>query len=185
MYKSLENFDLIEASYVKVWGLSKILISGVSFSLYWFFKFVILKVPTTALSFVPFLLLIQIKSGCKLALPSFVTVTEVLKKYEWDDPKYYDNIKNNIKNYDNAFFKSSKYASKILLNACDFKKNSKRFEIYHLSSNNKMTVIKFAKIMWKRLKAKGKLITKNKKVFLSTHVSDRRSVWKLKNVKKR
>ena len=82
-------------------------------------------------------------------------------------------------------FTDSKYASKILLNACDFKKNSKRFEIYHLSSNNKMTVIKFAKIMWKRLKAKGKLITKNKKVFLSTHVSDRRSVWKLKNVKKR
>jgi nucleoside-diphosphate-sugar epimerase len=83
-------------------------------------------------------------------------------------------------------FTDSNYASKILLNACDFKKNSKKFEIYHVSSNNKMTVMKFAEIMWKRFKAKGKLITKNKKVFLSTHVSDRRSVWKLKkNVKRR
>ena len=42
-----------------------------------------------------------------------VTVTEVLKKYEWDDRKYYDNINNNIENYDGAFVKSTKYASKI------------------------------------------------------------------------
>ena len=42
-----------------------------------------------------------------------VTVTEVLKKFEWNDQKYYDNIKNNITNYDNAFFKSTKYALKI------------------------------------------------------------------------
>lgn len=42
-----------------------------------------------------------------------VTVTEVLKKYEWDDRKYYDNINNNIENYDDAFVKSTKYASKI------------------------------------------------------------------------
>ena len=83
-------------------------------------------------------------------------------------------------------FTESNYASKILLSACDFKKNSKRFEIYHVSSNNKMTVLKFAQIIWKKLKAKGELMTKNKKVFLSTHVSDRRSVWKLKkNVNRR
>ena len=49
-----------------------------------------------------------------------------------------------------------------------------------------MTVLQFAKILWKRFKAKGKLITNDKKVFLSTHVSDKRSVWKLRtNVKRR
>ena len=49
-----------------------------------------------------------------------------------------------------------------------------------------MTVFQFAKTLWKRFKAKGKLITNDKKVLLSTHVSDKRSVWKLRtNVKRR
>jgi len=77
-------------------------------------------------------------------------------------------------------FTESSYVSKILLNACTFKKKTKRFEIYHVSSNKSMTVLKFAEMTWKKLKAKGKLTTANKKVFLSTHVSDKRSVWKLK-----
>ena len=83
-------------------------------------------------------------------------------------------------------FTKSSFASKILLNACVFKKKSKKFEIYHVSSNIKMTVLQFAKTLWKRFKAKGQLITNDKKAFLSTHVSDKRSVWKLRtNVKRR
>ena len=77
-------------------------------------------------------------------------------------------------------FTQSTYASKILLNACLFKKKCKRFAIYHVSSNKRMTVFEFAKIIWKKFKAKGKLTAKDKKVFFSTHVSDRRSVWKIK-----
>ena len=83
-------------------------------------------------------------------------------------------------------FTNSSFASKILLSACVFKKKSRKFEIYHVSSNIKMTVLQFAKTLWKRFNAKGQLITNDKKVFLSTHVSDKRSVWKLRtNVKGR
>ena len=83
-------------------------------------------------------------------------------------------------------FSETSYVSKILLNACIFKKATKRFEIYHVSSNKKMTVIEFAKKLWKKFNAKGKLITENKKVFFSTHVSDKKSVWKInKNVKRK
>lgn len=97
-----------------------------------------------------------------------------LKKAATDGKNFF--IKNPLEFRD---FTDSSYASKILLNACYFKKKTKRFEIYHVSSNKSMTVFKFAAKIWKKLKAKGKL-TANKKVFFSTHVSDKRSVWKLK-----
>ena len=42
-----------------------------------------------------------------------VTVTEVLKKYEWDDPEFYKNSKKNLENYDESFLQSTKYAIKI------------------------------------------------------------------------
>ena len=42
-----------------------------------------------------------------------VTVSEILKKYEWDDKSYYQNKSKNLENYDKAFFDSSKYAEKI------------------------------------------------------------------------
>tara|TARA_B100000029_G_scaffold398128_1_gene396581 strand:- start:1503 stop:2456 length:954 start_codon:yes stop_codon:yes gene_type:complete len=42
-----------------------------------------------------------------------VTVTEVLKKYEWDDRKFYENKKNNLQLYDNVFKETGIYAKKI------------------------------------------------------------------------
>ena len=42
-----------------------------------------------------------------------VTVTEVLKKYDWDNQEFYKNSKNNLKNYDESFLQSTKYAKKI------------------------------------------------------------------------
>ena len=42
-----------------------------------------------------------------------VTVSEILKKYEWDDKSYYQNKSENLKNYDKAFVDSSKYAEQI------------------------------------------------------------------------
>jgi len=42
-----------------------------------------------------------------------VTVSEVLKKYEWDDKEYYENQKENLKSYDNVFVETAKYALKI------------------------------------------------------------------------
>ena len=77
-------------------------------------------------------------------------------------------------------FTEVSYATKILLSACKFEKNSKNFEIFHVSSNLKMTVLDFSRYIWKKYKAKGKLLTKNENFFYSTHVSDKRSIWRLK-----
>tara|TARA_Y100000590_G_scaffold467418_1_gene646267 strand:+ start:5770 stop:6885 length:1116 start_codon:yes stop_codon:yes gene_type:complete len=42
-----------------------------------------------------------------------VTVTEVLKKYEWNDKKFYDNKDENLKIYDEVFEETGIYAKKI------------------------------------------------------------------------
>ncbi len=47
-----------------------------------------------------------------------ITVSEVLKKYDWNDKNYYENQKNNLKNYDDAFLTATKYA-KIIQNTID------------------------------------------------------------------
>ena len=43
-----------------------------------------------------------------------VTVSEVLKKYEWDDAEFYQKKSDNMKNYDKAFQQSVVYAKKIV-----------------------------------------------------------------------
>lgn len=43
-----------------------------------------------------------------------VTVSEILKKYEWDDDDFYDNKNNNLKNYDKTFSNSVKYVKTII-----------------------------------------------------------------------
>lgn len=40
-----------------------------------------------------------------------VTVSEVLKKYDWDNREYYDNKATNLENYDRVFHESVEYAS--------------------------------------------------------------------------
>ena len=42
-----------------------------------------------------------------------VTVSEILKKFEWDDPIFYKNSEENLKIYDDAFIQSGVYAQKI------------------------------------------------------------------------
>jgi len=42
-----------------------------------------------------------------------VTVSEVLKKYDWDSQEFYDLKETNLEVYDNAFIESGKYAKKI------------------------------------------------------------------------
>ena len=39
-----------------------------------------------------------------------ITVTEVLKKFEWDDQNFYDNKKDNLEQYDKAFKETGEYA---------------------------------------------------------------------------
>ena len=43
-----------------------------------------------------------------------ITVSEVLKKYEWDDAEFYQKKSDNMKNYDKAFQQSVVYAKKIV-----------------------------------------------------------------------
>ena len=43
-----------------------------------------------------------------------VTVSEVLKKYQWDDQEFYDNKSSNLKKYDQTFSKAGIYAQKII-----------------------------------------------------------------------
>ena len=42
-----------------------------------------------------------------------VTVSEVLKNFEWDDKKFYENKQNNLQQYDNVFKETGLYAKKI------------------------------------------------------------------------
>jgi len=42
-----------------------------------------------------------------------VTVSEVLKKYEWNDEKFYNNKQNNLLNYDSVFKEAGSYAKLI------------------------------------------------------------------------
>ena len=42
-----------------------------------------------------------------------VTVSEILKKYEWDDQEFYNNKKENLKKYSDVFIETCEYAKKI------------------------------------------------------------------------
>jgi nucleoside-diphosphate-sugar epimerase len=77
-------------------------------------------------------------------------------------------------------FTNVNYASNVVLDDCNFKKNKfEGFRIYHISQNRPVTVGKFAKKHWNIYKSKGKLIFKNKRSLYTKHVSDHSSLWKL------
>jgi nucleoside-diphosphate-sugar epimerase len=68
-------------------------------------------------------------------------------------------------------FNDVEFVVNYLQDHLNFKKNLKKFQIYHISSNNFMSNKSFAISIWKKFNAKGKLIfKKNKKTFI-THVS--------------
>jgi len=59
-----------------------------------------------------------------------VTVSEVLKKYEWNDQKFYDQKKTNLENYDKAFQETTKYASIIKKTIEDLGKSNETILIF-------------------------------------------------------
>ena len=73
-----------------------------------------------------------------------------------------------------------KNIAKLLLNACNFDKKAKKFHIFHLSNSNSITNKNFAKKIWKKYNATGKLIFKNNKKIFMNHVSNPESNWKIK-----
>jgi nucleoside-diphosphate-sugar epimerase len=70
------------------------------------------------------------------------------------------------------------YVAKVLIDACEFK-NNKKFEIFHVSSLNTLSVKEFAKRIWRKYKSKGKLtFNVNAKIF-KRHISSKKSIWKI------
>lgn len=80
-------------------------------------------------------------------------------------------------------FNDVKYVAKVLNKSIFFNKYAKKFEIYHISSNQSMSVRKFSEIIWKQQKAKGKLVFKNYDKTHKRHVSDYQSTWKINDKK--
>ena len=58
------------------------------------------------------------------------TVTEVLKKYEWNDKKFYENKKENLKIYDQAFLEAGIYAKQISEYIKNLNKSNETFLIF-------------------------------------------------------
>ena len=59
-----------------------------------------------------------------------VTVSEVLKKYEWDNKEFYEKREENMSNYDKAFVETCKYAKKIKQTIDDLGKNENTIIIF-------------------------------------------------------
>tara|TARA_B110000037_G_scaffold222593_1_gene298197 strand:+ start:1751 stop:2593 length:843 start_codon:yes stop_codon:yes gene_type:complete len=79
-------------------------------------------------------------------------------------------------------FTEVSYVAKVLLEACKLNKK-KKFDIFHVSSNETKSVMDFSKLLWKKLNAKGKLSFSNKSKKIFRHISDIDSNWKLKDDK--
>ena len=78
-------------------------------------------------------------------------------------------------------FTNVEYVSKAMLDACNFKKRKFRFsQVWHVSSGRAISIRNFAKKIWKRKKAKGKLIF-NEIASRDNYnyVSDKKSIWKI------
>jgi len=58
------------------------------------------------------------------------TVSELLKKFEWDDPLFYQNKETNLQIYDDAFKESGKYAQKIMDTINELEINNNTFVIF-------------------------------------------------------
>ena len=58
------------------------------------------------------------------------TVSELLKKFEWDDPLFYQNKEKNLQIYDDAFKESGKYAQKIMDTINELEINNNTFVIF-------------------------------------------------------
>ena len=77
-------------------------------------------------------------------------------------------------------FTKVEYVARTLLEACEFKKR-KKFEIFHVSSGNSMSIKQFVKEIWKKNKSKGKLNFNNNSKIFKRHISSKKSIWKIKH----
>ena len=82
--------------------------------------------------------------------------------------------------YEVRDFSNIDFVVKNLFDALNFNKNKfKYYQSFHVSESNKLTVLEFSKIIWKRFRATEKIIFKNEKKQLTTHISHKSSNWRL------
>ena len=77
-------------------------------------------------------------------------------------------------------FSHINFVVKNLFDALNFNKNKFKYhQTYHVSESNRLTVLEFCKILWKRFNCIGKIIYRNKKKQLTNHISHKSSNWRL------
>ena len=82
--------------------------------------------------------------------------------------------------YEVRDFSNIDFVVKNLFDALNFNKNKfKYYQSFHVSESNKLTVLEFSKIIWKRFRATEKIIFKNEKKQLTNHISHKSSNWRL------
>jgi len=70
--------------------------------------------------------------------------------------------------------------NKNLFDALNFNKNKFKYhQTYHVSESNRLSVLEFCKILWKKFNCRGKIIYRNKKKQLTNHISHKSSNWRL------
>ena len=103
--------------------------------------------------------------------------------------RLYSTIKKSSKNNKDLFLKNPfevrdfshvDYVVENLYDALNFNKNKfKYYQEFHISEANRLTVLKFCKMFWKKFKCKGKIRYKYKKKQSTNHVSHKSANWRL------
>lgn len=96
-----------------------------------------------------------------------------VKKYAQNNKDLYIKSPNEFRD-----FTKVEYVARTLLEACEFKK-TKKFEIFHVSSGQTMSVKEFVKNIWKKYKSKGKLSFNDSTKIFKRHISSKKSIWKI------
>ena len=77
-------------------------------------------------------------------------------------------------------FSHINFVIKNLVDSLNFnKKKFKYYQTFHISESNRLTVLKFCQILWKKFNCIGKITYKNKKPQLTNHISHKLSNWLL------
>ena len=130
-------------------------------------------------------LLLAKKNNCKVRIMRFFSIYGKGENKKRLYPSLLNSIRKNtsffVKNpFETRDFTNIDYASRILLDATNFKKKIfKRFQVWHVSENKPQKIMNFVKKLWENNKGKNKLIFNKKSKIKFNHISDNQSVWKI------
>ena len=130
-------------------------------------------------------LLLAKKNNCKVRIMRFFSIYGKGENKKRLYPSLLNSIRKNtsffVKNpFETRDFTNIDYASRILLDASNFKKKIfKRFQVWHVSENKPQKIMNFVKKLWENNKGKNKLIFNKKSKIKFNHISNKKSVWKI------